>query len=361
MMKKVKKILKIVAILIAAFIILGILFVMVMRACNYLHHKIMYKHGVNESSYIELNGQKQFVTIKGENRNNPVIIYLHGGPGGADSYMNYCFSDYLTDEYTVVSWDQRGCGRTYYKNAKADPLNKTVTFSQSLEDLDALVKYVCDKLNQDSVIIMGHSYGTVLGSVYASSHEDLVKAYIGVGQFISIEDGDLYSYEDALKKAKESNLDTKDLEKAYENYCNKPGIMSLIALRQESDKYHPVTKKADQFGRALFSPSAGILDLKWFMKQMTDTQEYVLLNHELFEYTLAFNAYDRLDYSMPVCFISGEQDFVCPLDSVSKYYEAVNSPLKKMYIIKDCGHDVHYANPREFCEDVKEFLKNTDL
>ena len=127
MMKKVKKILKIVAILIAAFIILGILFVMVMRACNYLHHKIMYKHGVNESSYIELNGQKQFVTIKGENRNNPVIIYLHGGPGGADSYMNYCFSDYLTDEYTVVSWDQRGCGRTYYKNAKADPLNKTVT------------------------------------------------------------------------------------------------------------------------------------------------------------------------------------------------------------------------------------------
>jgi pimeloyl-ACP methyl ester carboxylesterase len=357
-MRIVKKILKIVAILIAAFIILGILFIVVIRACNYLHHKSMYKHGVNESSYIELNGQKQFVTIKGENRNNPVIIYLHGGPGGADSYMNYCFTDYLTDEYTVVSWDQRGCGRTYYKNAKVDPLNKTVTFRQSLEDLDALVKYVCDKLNQDNVIIMGHSYGTVLGSVYANSHGDLVKAYIGVGQFISIEDGDLYSYEDALKKAKESNMDTKDLEKAYGNYCKEPGIMSLIALRQETDKYHPVTKKADQFGRALFSPSAGILDLKWFMKQMTDTEKYVLLNHELFEYTLAFNAYDRPDYSMPVCFISGEQDFVCPLDSVSKYYEAVNSPLKKMYVIKDCGHDVHYAEPREFCKDIKEFLNS---
>lgn len=88
----------------------------------------------------------------------------------------------MTDDYTVVSWDQRGCGRTYYHNAETDPDNSTVTFEQAEEDLNALVDYVCDRFGQDKVIIMGHSYGSLLGSQYVLDYPEKVSHYIGIGQ-----------------------------------------------------------------------------------------------------------------------------------------------------------------------------------
>lgn len=130
--------------------------------------------------------------MMGQDATNPVIIYLHGGPAGLDTFMTYAFSDYLTDEYTFIGWDQRGCGRTYFKNQEKDPNNETVSFDQALDDLDALVNYACDRFGQDKVIIMGHSYGTTLGSTYVKQHPEKVQAYIGIGQLVSIEDADIY-------------------------------------------------------------------------------------------------------------------------------------------------------------------------
>jgi len=106
------------------------------------------------------------------NRNNPVIIFLHGGPGAGLTCLNYIFSDPLTSEYTFVGWDQRGCGRTYLNNISVDPDNDTVTFDQLQKDLDELVDHAREKFGQDKVILMGHSWGTVVGSVYAQEHPE---------------------------------------------------------------------------------------------------------------------------------------------------------------------------------------------
>ena len=69
--------------------------------------------GVDEQTYVDINGMKQFITIRGKSKDNPVILYLHGGPLSPDSYVSYLFSNDLIDDYTFVCWDQRGCGRTY--------------------------------------------------------------------------------------------------------------------------------------------------------------------------------------------------------------------------------------------------------
>lgn len=360
-MKKglLKKILKVVLRIIGILLVLLIVGTFFLRGANYIHHNIEYKDGVNETSYIDLNGQRQYVMMMGQKATNPVIIYLHGGPSSPDTCMTYSFSDYLTDEYTVVCWDQRGCGRTYYKNQKADPDNKTATFNQALEDVDALVDYTCERFNQDKVIIMGHSYGTVLGSEYVREHPEKVQAYIGVGQLVSLNDADMYSYEDALAKAQKAGDDTKEMEEAYDKYCQNPGIPTLLELRNYTSKYHPVEKEAGHLGLALFSPYAGINDLRWLVKQMGDVDEYVELNKQLFDFVLQYDAYkESMDYAVPVCMISGEEDWVCPTDKTADYLEALNAPAKQMYAIEGCGHDVHCAAPEEFADDVKEFLKD---
>ena len=75
-----------------------------------------FKGGVNEGTYIKLTDQEEYVLMMGKKTDNPVIISLHGGPGAPTTFLDYCFLDYLTDEYTVLCWDERGCGRSYYRN-----------------------------------------------------------------------------------------------------------------------------------------------------------------------------------------------------------------------------------------------------
>ncbi len=355
------RILRIILIAVASILVLSVLLVAFLRTTNYMHHKIELKDGINETTYLDINGQKQYVMMMGQDTANPVIIYLHGGPAGPDTFITYSFTDYLTDEYTVIGWDQRGCGRTYYKNAKNDPDNDTATFEQALDDLDVLVSYACERFGKDKVIIMGHSYGTVLGSVYVRRHPDKVKAYIGIGQVVSIEDADIYSYKDAITKARAAGDDITELEKVYDEFCKDPGIPTLVSLRNLTSKYHPVTREADYFGLALFSPYAGIDDIRWFGKQMGDVNKFVALNHNLFDYIMTFNAYDDgTSYQMPVCIIQGEEDWVCPTDKASEYLNAIEAPYKKLYIIDKCGHDVHCAQPKEFCKDLKEFLDSSN-
>ena len=217
------------------------------RNINQLKHFIRYQDGVHEQRYVKLTDQEAYITIAGENVDNPVIISLHGGPGSPTTYIDYCWQDYLTDDYTVVSWDERGCGRSYYRNIDIDPDNETLSFDTQLADLDALVDYLCERFSQEQVIIMGHSYGSVLGSRYALAHPEKVSAYIGIGQAVNERDyyGDIYSYEDALSIAKKNGDDTSGMEAAYEEFISNMNLSNLLKLRDYVEPYHTQTVTTD--------------------------------------------------------------------------------------------------------------------
>lgn len=88
-----------------------------------------------------------------------------------------------------------------------------------------------------------------------------------------------------------------------------------------------------------------------------DVNKYIALNKQLFDFVMRYNARDEgLSYEMPVCIIQGAQDWVCPTDMAARYLESIDAPYKKLYIIDGCGHDVHCTYPKEFCNDLKEFL-----
>ena len=147
-LKTAKTILLWIGIIVGAIVLLAILVVIGARLITYCTNHISEKTGIDEGIYVPLGGQEQYLLIRGENKENPVIIWLHGGPSGSDTFTNYVFTKHLEDEYTVVGWDQRGCGRTYYRNKKADPNNETATFDQAQQDLDELVDYVCNRFGK---------------------------------------------------------------------------------------------------------------------------------------------------------------------------------------------------------------------
>lgn len=338
--------------------IIGVsVFIIGCRNVNYFQHYQMIQNGVDEGVYITLGGQEQYVLMRGMNNENPVIIYLHGGPSSPDTYTTYGFTDYLTDEYTIVAWDQRGCGRTYFHNADSDPENTTASFQQAKADLDDLVNYALEKFGKDKVIILGHSYGTILGSEYALEHPDKVSAYIGAAQVVSLEKTDIYSYEDALSKAINAGDDTSELTSAFETFQDSNDLTDMMKLRTQVSKYHPISVSDKATWMAITSPYFGISDFRWFLKQLGDMDEYFQLNQQLFDYTFTFDAYENgLQYEVPVYFISGTCDWICPIDSIREYAEDISAPDIRLELIEGCGHNLQYSLPEEFARKIKALL-----
>ncbi len=344
--------------LFAGIIIAILVLVIGCRNLNYMQHYALVKKGVDEGVYVELGGQEQYVLLRGEDVKNPVIVYLHGGPSSSDTYATYGFSKYLTDDYTVLAWDQRGCGRTYFRNMEKDPENATATYAQALTDLDELVDYARERFGQEKVIILGHSYGTILGSEYALANPEKVSAYVSVAQVISMEKMVVYSYEDALKKAKEAGDDTAELETAFETFCESEDMTDMMKVRALGTKYQPV-KVADRATLiSVISPYFGVDDFRWFLKQLGSLDTYFALNKPLFDYTYEFDAYENaLEFEVPVYFISGDSDWICPVDSVREYAENITAPEVRLELLDGCGHNVQYSLPEEFAKIVREVIK----
>ena len=362
-------ILKVAAILIAVVVVGGFTFLIAGRNINQLKRFVRYKDGVNEQLYVKLTDQEEYITIAGEDATNPVIVSLHGGPGSPTSYVDYCWQDYLTDDYTVVCWDERGCGRSYYHNAAVDPNNETLSFDAQLADLDALVDYLCDRFSQEQVIIVGHSYGTVLGSRYALAHPEKVSAYIGIGQCVNTRDyaNEIYAYEDALSIARANGDDTTEMEASYEKFVANMNLANLMELRAKVEPYHPQTVTEDvSTMAALTSPTLGVDDARWYLFQLgvlmddAKMERYEeLVEKPLSEYTNNFDALEHNDaYEMPVMFISGSCDWICPVGLVEEYMDAMTAPRKELRRIEGCGHSPQGQLPEDLCQEIKEFLGN---
>lgn len=353
------RILKWIAGVFAIILISVSVFVIGCRNVNYIKHYQMIDHGVDEAAYVTLGDQEQYVLMRGMNNENPVIIYLHGGPSSPDTYVTYGFTDYLVDDYTIIAWDQRGCGRTYFHNMEGDPKNTMTSYEQAQEDLDDLVDYALERFEKEKVIIMGHSYGTILGSEYALAHPDKVSAYIGVAQVVSLEKSDIYSYEDALQKAKEAGDDTSELESAFDTFQNSGDLTDMMKVRALTSKYHPADVSDQSTWMAVTSPYFGVDDFRWFLKQLGDMNTYFALNKQLFDYTFTFDAYDNEStYEMPVYLISGTCDWVCPVDSIEEYAGDISAPEVRMESIEGCGHNLQYSLPEEFAKKVKDVLED---
>jgi pimeloyl-ACP methyl ester carboxylesterase len=156
-------------------------------------NKITPKGGINKSMYVDINGSKQWISIYGKDMDNPVLLYLHGGPGSASSLYDYAFTRKWADVYTVVTWDQRGCGKSY---DKLHP--QTITAGIMMQDGKAMTEFLRGYLQVDKITLLGHSWGSYFGANLALALPDYYDAFIGTGQFIDWEENEGRLYKAAL-------------------------------------------------------------------------------------------------------------------------------------------------------------------
>lgn len=356
MKKVVKRIFQVIGLL----LLLLVAAVIIGRCVKSVQYKKLTDHGVNEDIYIPLGGQQQRILVRGMKKENPLIIYLHGGPASPDTSYSDAFTRELTDDYTVIAWDQRGCGRTYLANEEQDPENDTADFEQIQNDLDELVDYARTRFGQEKVIVMGHSWGTVVGSVYAQQHPEKLSAYVGVGQVVGAQDSEIFSYEDALRQAKEQGDDTEEMEAGYQKLLAEPSIQNVLALRKPVSRYHPSETPVNMIRMGwgiASSPYIGWKDLKWYWKVIVDADGFIDLNRQLYDYTMEFDLNQReLKYDVPVYFISGADDWTCPTGLIEAYKNKITAPEVKFVMLEGTGHAPQYTMPEKFAKVVKELL-----
>ena len=325
-------------------------------------YRILSSNGIDEKLYVNINGHNQYVFIRGKDVNNPIILNLHGGPANPDAFFTYEFAKEIIDEFTYVSWDQRGCGRTYYKNKCTDPQNKSADFEQAIKDVDELIKYLCMRFNKDKVILMGHSYGSLLGASYVSRHPERVEKYIGIGQVVSIKDTLKMNYSEAVDLLIDDKKKRDELETAYQRLEKSFNFENLMKFQRLTVSCFianmPKIKQTNQIKLILSSPDLAFNDLRWLVGMLNWKAHYIR-NKKLIDYALSANIYDvGNEYDVPMYFISGEYDKSCRVDLLKKYYDEIVAPNKKIVIMKTCGHSPQMEEPVLFAKEVKQLLQN---
>jgi pimeloyl-ACP methyl ester carboxylesterase len=126
---------------------------------------------------IKLGGVDQWILIRGWNKSNPIVLFLHGGPGMPAMYLAHAFQRELEKHFVVVHWDRRGAGKSYLSGVEGD-----LSVRQTLDDTYELTRLLKNRLGKKKIYLVGHSWGTYLGMLAASEHPEYYSAYIGIGQ-----------------------------------------------------------------------------------------------------------------------------------------------------------------------------------
>ena len=306
-----------------------------------------------EEEYVTINGVKHYSLHYKTEQEAPVFVFIHGGPGQSEAMMAYIVEEYASRNYNIVYYDQRGAGKTYLKNKKAKPDTEILK-----KDLLELVLYVKKAYRKDKVGIIGHSWGSVLGSMFALEHPEHILCYIGCGQVVNLIENERVGY-NKLKEAVEQSgnqRDKKKLEKIGEypptDTFDMKTFQSMGKIRNLQGKYHlAATFDKSMIKIFMNSPIMGIKDIFPFITSM-------MVNMQVMKELMLFDLKSKgIDYQVPVYYVLGENDQQTPVELSMTYFDEIIAPNKKLYLIKNAGHAAMIDNPDDYRKAVCEIAE----
>ncbi|MEH7072948.1 alpha/beta hydrolase [Neobacillus drentensis] len=319
--------------------------------------KIVSKFGsIAALEEVFLGGTKQFVLMRGENIENPIMLFLHGGPGTAQIGFAPKFQRNLEKDFLVVNWDQKGAGISYSPTLKKEEM----TIESMLHDAVQLIKYLLKRFNQSKLFLVGHSWGTVLGTLTAQRFPQYIHSYIGIGQVAHMEKGEKISYEYTLNKAKELKN-----EKAFKE-------LTLLDYNPSDLNYLLVQRKwLSKFGGS----AIGITDYQLIYSNMFSANEYTFKDWFTYMKASRFSLEsmwsqvltidflkDPLQIEVPVYIFAGKQDYQTPTQLANQYFDNLDCPHKGFILFEQSAHLPNFEEPQKFYEEcVKIKEKHTPL
>ena len=316
------------------------------RARNAEQFAIRSPKGIDEAGYVPIGGIEQWVKIRGRDRANPVLLFLHGGPGDVTSCWTFASFAPWEERFTVVQWDERGAGRTLKKSGPG--IAPTLTVDRMARDGVELAEYLRKHLEKDKIILVAHSFGSLLGLRMVQTRPDLFYAYVGTGQVADETKNYAVAYDSLLQKAHAVG-NQRALEELTK--VGPPPYSSGEGYRTQW-KWANSFEGADAFiastlGLALVAPGCSVEDIN----DSGTGQE--LSAERLVPQTKSSGPKELgLKFSIPIFFFQGAEDFTTPIALAHDYLEAIQAPRKEFVPIAGAGHFAVFMHSDRFLEEL---------
>ena len=281
---------------------------------------------IDEQSKINLNGVPQFISIRAEKENAPLLIYLHGGPGDAALPLVLKYNKMLEQQFTVVVWEQRGAGKSYYQ------FDGPVTIDVFLNDLHTLVKYLLSRFHQNSLYLIGHSWGSILGLRFVQAYPELVRAYIGCGQVVNMRKSSKTAYEYALEHADKKSLERlRGIDCSYQadSWLNDLLFVTRQVVKHKGSLYGR-TNYNDLVFPFLFSRYYSLPDL--IRRQKGSLQAIQCLWQEVMQTDFE----PQTQYGAPIILIEGRYDSHVSSALAKEYFDRIETEKRFYWFEKSC-------------------------
>jgi pimeloyl-ACP methyl ester carboxylesterase len=302
---------------------------------------------IEEGRFVQIGALAQWIHIRGESRDNPVLLVLHGGPGIAFSAFTPIFRSWERD-FTLVQWDQPGAGKTLSRNGRAASA-ESLTIEGMVQDGIQVVEWVLRHLHQRKLILFAASWGTVLGTSMVKRRPDLFWAYVGAGQFVNAAQSEPLGYELALERA-----------------ARLGDVTALKALRKVGPPPYADPKTLGTERRALGRVGVETFPrLRDLLSATLFSAGYTLRDGAAFFSGIQFSvaklvqpmmAYDARQlgaaFEVSLVFFQGALDLYTPAKAVQEYVATLHAPHKELVVWEHEGHLTFLSNPQMVLKDL---------
>ncbi|MCC5968997.1 MAG: alpha/beta hydrolase [Pararhodobacter sp.] len=298
---------------------------------------------------VQIGGMNQWLLIRGQDRSAPVLLWLHGGPGAAQMPLAHATTRALEDDFVVVHWDQRGAGKSNTGDFNA----ATLTMEQFLQDAHAVTRHLQTRLGADRIIVLGHSWGTMLGARLVARWPDDYTAYIGVGQQVNTARGIAVTLE-RLAPLIRAGGQTAHLR--WLDGATPDGLMAHAAyvdMMEMLDDFGggmnvPVWRLALMLARA---PEYSLGDLRRWLDGARRGSGPMWPDYRSRDLMAEVPM-----MPVPTLLISGAQDLNTPAEVSAEWFERVSAPEGSAHLVFDLsGHAPFLSEPERFTTVIRTF------
>lgn len=318
--------------------------------------RIVTPNGIEEARTVRVGGIDQFVTIRGQDRRNPVLLILHGGPGYVQAPFAWWYSHPWEEYFTVVEWDQRGAGKTYLLN-NPKTVEPTMTPQRMNADVDEMVQFLRNDLGKQKIFVLGHSWGSYLGVELAHRHPEWLHAYIGVGQVASAPESERRGYAFALSQAEKIGDQKAVAElKAIAPYPRPNAPLSAIGTSHRWVDYFGGVmayrhNQQDESRAGRLSPDYTDAEAP----RIFDGNDFS--EKRLLPFVLGVDESKLKNFGCPILLFEGRFDRTVNSDLAFEWLKTVNAPAKRFVWFENSAHEAMTEEPGRFLNALVRFAR----
>jgi pimeloyl-ACP methyl ester carboxylesterase len=319
--------------------------------------RIVAPNGVQDTYKASIGGIDQWINVRGQDKSNPMILFVHGGPASPSMPTTWQWQRPVEEYFTVAHYDQRGVGKTLRAN-DVDKVAETIHIDRFVDDAIEVAEHLRAKYRQDKLILVGHSWGTIVATRAALKRPELFHAYVGIGQVANVRENERISYEFGVEQARQHNNDEalKELAAIAPYPGDQPITRERINAARKWPQYYGGLSayKSDSkyyYSGPILSPEYDQSDWKAINEGSLLTLGRVLQEWSDVDF------FKVKEFPIPIVQFLGRHDYTTPTAPVVKWMAQLKAPSKQSVWFERSAHMIPWEEPGKTLTSLLAYVR----